>query len=103
MFAMMQDQHQQQLNAMREINAAAMKTENVAMEEMAKNMKIMMAAMPGMRKTAQEDNKKTDTLTKGVKPWDKLGCVKRDPKMCPDCKRLVYHKPDKYLELEAIK
>ena len=103
MFAMMQDQHQDQLNAMQEINAAAMNTANTSMEEMAKNMQIMMAAMPGMSKTAEEDEKKTDTRTKGVKPWDKPGYVKRDPKMCPNCKRVVYHKTDKCLKLEANK
>ena len=31
MFAMMQEQHQEQLNAMQESNAVAMKTENTAM------------------------------------------------------------------------
>ena len=45
-----------------------MKTANTAMTEMDKNMKIMIAAMLGMRKTAEEDDKKTDTRTKGVKP-----------------------------------
>ena len=58
---------------MRERNAAAMKTVNIAMAEMANNMQIMMAAMPGMSKTAEEDDKKTDTRMKGVKPWDKPG------------------------------
>ena len=80
-----------------------MEKANTAMEEMAKNMQITMAAMPGMSKTVEEDDKKTDTQTKGVKPWDNPGYVKRDPKMCPNCKRVVYHKPDKYLELEANK
>ena len=42
MSAMMQEQHQEQLNAMRESNAEAMKTANTAMVEMAKNMQIMM-------------------------------------------------------------
>ena len=51
MFVMMQEQHQEQLNAMRESNTEAMKTENTAMAEMAKNMQIMMAAMPCMSKT----------------------------------------------------
>ena len=70
---------------------------------MAKNMQIMMTAMPGMSKTAEEDYKKNDTWTKGVKQWDKPGYVKRVPKMCPNCKQVVYHKPDKCLELEANK
>ena len=103
MFAMMQEQHQEQLNAMREINAVAMKTANTEMAEMAKNMQIMMAAMLGMSKRIEENNKKTDTRTKGVKTWDKPGYVKRDPKMCPNFKRVVYHKPDKCLKLEANK
>ena len=50
-----------------------MKTANIAMAEMANNMQIMMAAMPVMSKTAEEDDKNTDTRMKGVKPWDKPG------------------------------
>ena len=103
MFAMMQEQHQEQLNAMLESNAAAMNMANMGMVEMANNMQIMMATMPGMSKTAEEDDKKNDTRTKGMKPWDKPGYVKRDAKMCPNCKRVVYHKPDKCLELETNK
>ena len=103
MFVTMQEQHQEQLNAMRESNASEIKTANSEMAEMAKSMQIMIAAMPGMNKTAEEDNKKTNTQMKGVKWWDKPGYVKRDPKTCPNCKRVVYHKPDKCLELEANK
>ena len=51
MFAMMQEQHQEQLNAMLKINAEVMKTVNTAMAEMANNMQIMMAEIPGMSKT----------------------------------------------------
>ena len=50
-----------------------MKTENTEMAEMVKDMRIMMAAMSGMIKTAEEDDKNTDTRMKGVKPWDKPG------------------------------
>ena len=50
-----------------------------------------------------EDEKKNDTRTKGVKPWDKPGYVKRDPKMCPNFKIVVYHKPERCLELETNK
>ena len=84
MFAMMQDQHQEQLNDMQESNSSAIKTANTAMVEMAKNMQIMMAAIPGMSKTTEEDDKNNDTWTKGVKPWDNPGYIKRDPKMCPN-------------------
>ena len=59
--------------------------------------------MPGMNKTEVENDKKNDTRTKGVKPWNKPGCVKRDPKMCPNCKRVVYHKPERCLEFEINK
>ena len=38
-----------------------------------------------------------------MKLWDKPGYIKRDPKMYPNCKQVVYHKPDKCLELEANK
>ena len=64
MFAMMQEKHQEQLNAMQESNAEAMKTSNVVMEEMAKNMQIMMATMPGMNKPDVENDKKNDTRKK---------------------------------------
>ena len=61
-----------------------MKTANAAMAEMAKNMQIMMATMPGMNKLEVKNYIKTDTQTKEVKPWNKLGYVKRDQKMCPN-------------------
>ena len=50
MFSMMQEQHQEQLNAIQESNAEAMKTANAAMAKMANNMQIMMDTMPGMNK-----------------------------------------------------
>ena len=68
---MMQEQHQEQLNAMQESNAEAMKTANAAMVEMAKNMKIMMATMPGTNKPEVKNDIKTDRRTKEVKPWNK--------------------------------
>ena len=67
-FAMMQEQYQEQLNAVRESNAEAIETANTAMAEMAKNMKIVMATMPSMRKMEEENYKKNNTRTKGVKP-----------------------------------
>ena len=73
MFAMMQEQHQEQLNDMQESNAEAMKTANTAMTDMAKNMQIMMAAMPGMRKMEVEDDKKNDTRTKKGKTVGQSG------------------------------
>ena len=73
------------------------------MAEMAKYMQIMMAAIPGMSKTEVEDEKKNDTRIRGVKPWDNLGYVRREPKMCPNFKRVVYHNPERCLELEINK
>ena len=101
MFAITQEQHQEQLNATRERNAEAMKTANADMAEMAKNMQIMMATMPGMNKTEVENNKKNDTSTKEVKAWNKPGYFKRDQKMCLNCKRVVYHKTEICLKLET--
>ena len=103
MFAMMQEQHQEQLNAMRENNEESTKTANAAMAEMTKNMQIMMATMPGMNKLEAKNNIKTDIWTKEVKPWNKAVYVKRDHKMCPSCKRVVYHKPKRCLELKINK
>ena len=68
MFAMMQEQHQEQLNEMRENNAEEMKTVNAAMVEMAKNMQSMMATIPGMNKPEVKNDIKTDTRTKELKP-----------------------------------
>ena len=103
MFVMMQEQHQEQLNAMRESNSEAMKTKNAAMAEMAKNMQIMMATIPGMNKLEVENDKKKDTRTKEVKPWNNPGYIKWDQKMCPNLKRVVYHKPERCLDLETNK
>ena len=50
-----------------------------------------------------ENDKKKDTRTKEVKLRNKLGYVKRDQKMCPNCKRVVYHKPERCLESETNK
>ena len=58
-FAMMQKQHQEQLNAMQESNAEAMKTASKAMAEMAKNMQIMMATILVMNKSEVKNYKKT--------------------------------------------
>ena len=76
MFAMMQEQHQEQLNAMQESNVEAMKIANAAMAEMAKNMQIMMATMPGMNKTEV----KNDTRTKEV---EQSGICLKGPKYMP--------------------
>ena len=66
MFAMMQEQHQEHLSAIRENNADAMKTANAAMAEIAKNMQTMMATIPGMNKPEVENDKNNDTRTKEV-------------------------------------
>ena len=97
MFAMMHEQQQEQMNAIRERHEEAKKTVNAAMEEMTKNMQIMMATMPGMKKLEVENDKKNDTRTKEVKPRNKPGYVKTDQKMCPNYKRVVYHKPERCL------
>ena len=41
-----------------------MKTANFAMAEMAKNMQIMMATVPGMNKPEVENDKNNNTRTK---------------------------------------
>ena len=97
MFAMMQEQHQEQLNDMQESNAEAKNTANAAMAEMAKIMQIMMDIMPGMNKPEVKNDIKTDTRTKQVKLWNNPGYVKRGQKMFPNCKRVVYHKPERCL------
>ena len=103
MFVMMQEQHQEQLNAMRESNSEAMKTVNAAMAEMANNMKIVTATMTGMNKLDVENDKNNNTRKKEVKPWNNPGYIKWDQKMCPNLKRVVYHKPERCLDLETNK
>ena len=80
-----------------------MKTANAATAEMTKNMQIVMATIVGMNKLEVKNNINTNTRTKEVKPWNKPGYVKRDHNMCSNFKRLVYHKPERCLELETKK
>jgi hypothetical protein len=98
MFALLQEQHQLQLEAMVTAN-------KVTMEAMMERMNALVVAQGGKRKL-QEDKENTPPLTNASKYNDQdnkprgIRCKKT---LCPHCKALIYHKPDKCYKLEANK
>ncbi len=95
MFALLQEQHQSQLEAM----AAAKKA---TMEAMMERMNALVAAQGGRKNSADKEN--TPPLTNGGKGDDsKKRGPRRKKTKCPHCQVLVYHKPEKCYELEANK
>ncbi len=95
MFALLQDQHKLQLEAM----AAANK---VVMEAMMERMNAMLGGDGGKR--SKRDKENTPPSTNANKGNDnKAQKAKRKKRLCPHCNMLVYHKPDKCYELEANK
>jgi hypothetical protein len=97
MFALLQEQHQLQLKLMALANKATM-------EAMMEQMNTLVAAHGGRKplanienipplKNGSKENGK-DTKAKGI------GCKMT---LCPHCKALVYHKPEKCYELKANK
>jgi hypothetical protein len=95
MFALLQEQHQSQLEAMVAANKATM-------EVMMEQMNALVAAQGGRKNSADKGN--TPPLTSGGKGDDSK---KRGPRhkksMCPHCQARVYHKPEKCYELEVNK
>ena len=97
MFALLQEQHQLQLELMATANKATM-------EAMMEQMNALVAAHGGRKPLADIKNipplnngskeNKQDTKAKGIR------CKKT---LCPHCKALVYHKPEKCYKLEANK
>jgi hypothetical protein len=98
MFALLQEQHQLQLEAMVAANKATM-------EAMMECMNALVAAQ-GRKRKPQEDKENTPSLTNASKDNDQdnkprgIRCKKT---LCRHCKALVYHKPNKYYEPEANK
>ncbi len=85
MFALLQEQHQAQLEAMAAANKAAV-------EAMMERMNALVTAQGGRKHdpTADKENERPKTN-------------RRKKALCHHCKAFVYHKPEKCLELEANK
>ena len=111
---MMQAQHAEQLSAMKESNERALEMATQAMKTMATQMTQFCAAN-AIRENGDKENANPNSGGGGNrrggggggdfanqhpradKPW------KAKRKLCPNCKHIVYHKPEKCLELEANK
>jgi len=95
MFAMLQEQHQLQLEA----SAAANKA---AMEAMMERMNALVTAQGGTKHDPTADKENASPLTnRGKEDAIKKEHTRRKKALCPHCKAFVYHKPEKCLELEA--
>ena len=97
MFALLQEQHQAQLEAMAAANKAAM-------EAMMERMNALVTAQGGRKHgpTADKGNERPKT-NRGKEDDNKKGPTRRKQALCPHCKAFGYHKPENCLELEANK
>jgi hypothetical protein len=97
MFALLQEQHQSQLEAMATANKEAM-------EAMMERMNALVTAQGGRKYNPAADKENEPPPTNRGKEDDtKKGPTRRKKALCPHCKAFVYHKPEKCLELEANK
>jgi hypothetical protein len=95
MFALLQDQHKLQLEAMATAN-------KVVMEAMMEQMNAMSGGNGGKR--SKRDKENMPPSTNANKGNDiKAQKANRKKRLCPHCNMLVYHKPDKCYKLEANK
>ena len=96
MFSMMAEQHQEQLNQMRESNKAAMELAQQSMKQMAAQMAMMCGKIA---KQTPTDNAYTAVVDKENAPPNtkkKLGINGEEAKLCKNCGKLGFHKPSKY-------
>jgi hypothetical protein len=98
LFAMLQEQHDKQMATMGASNKANM---NAMMER----MNILVAAGGGRRSNDKENTPPMENTTPvgGSARGNKTKKPKCKRKLCPNCKRFVYHAPNKCYELEANK
>ena len=114
MFAMMQEQHSEQMNQMREQNKAALEMAQQSMREMAAMMKTMGGNRGKSDENAEEVDKENKPPNKpprdrNKRPGDKrsnLGPKKEmfswaNRKVCKNCNQLVQHFDKDCFELEA--
>ena len=97
---------------MRESNKAAMEMATAAMAQMTKQMSTICAANAVRETTADEDKENVPPGFAALKQKEKRQKQRdqkatppgeKQPKLCPNCKRVVYHKPECCLELEENK
>ncbi len=94
LFAMLQEQHDKQMETMAATNKANMDT-------MMKQMNATVAA-GGSRRSNNKENAPPAANNK-VPARDKTKKPKQKKKLCPICKTFVFHSPTKCYELEANK
>jgi hypothetical protein len=97
MFALLQDQHKSQLEAMAAANKATM-------DALMERMNTILGNNGGGRRN-KRDKENTPPLT-NITPKgndNKEQKVKRKKKLCPHCNLFVFHKPNRCYELEANK
>jgi hypothetical protein len=97
-FALFQEQHQLQLEAMAAANKATM-------EAVMECMNALVAAQGGKWKP-REEKENTPPLTNAGKDNgqdNKPRGIRWKKTLCPLCKALIYHKPNKCYKLEANK
>ncbi len=95
MFALLQDQHKLQLEAM----AAANK---VTMDAMMEHMNAILEGNGGRRSKWDKENTPPSTNTNN-KGNNKAKKVKHKKNLCPHCNLFVFHKPDRCYDLDANK
>jgi hypothetical protein len=98
MFALLQDQHKSQLEAMAAANKATM-------DALMERMNAMLGNNSGNKRN-KRDKQNTPPLT-NITPkgddGDEAQKVKCKKKLCPHCNLFLFHKPDRCYELEANK
>jgi len=110
-FAVMQKSHHKQVNAIKEANVTAMQMAQMQMktmaeqqqhmqQQMAQSMKMMTAMQSNQKQPYQpkEDKENNNPQVKGHSDTQRLNDAGKSN--CPHCKRMVFHKPDRCLELE---
>ena len=88
MFALLQEQHKSQMDAMAASNQKAM-------EAMFERMNAIIAN--NGNKSADKENSPPSSSNSG----NSNSSTKRNRKKCPNCGKLVFHKPTACLELES--
>jgi hypothetical protein len=95
MFALLQDQHKSQLEAMAAANKAMM-------DEMMEQMNTILGGVGG--RMSKQNNKNTPPATNATRGGnDEAKKVKHKKRLCPHCNMFVFHKPDRCYELDANK
>ena len=113
MFAMMQEQHQEQMNQMRESNKAALEMAQQSMKEMAAMMKAMNGrgndnatdkenTPPNVNKVKKEHEERAKSKRNALGPKKEMYSY-ANRKVCTNCNQLVQHYPKYCFELEANK